>query len=163
MKHKIKILVVALMCMLISGCSTVPQPTMEELMAEVNAEHAAVEQTEGDFSQYLRKPVQKIQFDKNENFTVTDEAFDPTKQFTIEQAKEDIDYFFNIFHDTYGLYDYFGGDEALTKAKQEVIEECESAQTLTCEVLEQSLIDHFSFVKDGHFSINQKYVSIFLS
>ena len=57
MKHKIKILVVALMCMLISGCSTVPQPTMEELMAEVNAEHAAVEQTEGDFSQYLRKPV----------------------------------------------------------------------------------------------------------
>ena len=97
MKHKIKILVVALMCMLISGCSTVPQSTMEELMAEVNAEHAAVEQTEGDFSQYLRKPVQKIQFDKNENFTVTDEAFDPTKQFTIEQAKEDIDYFFNIF------------------------------------------------------------------
>lgn len=141
------------------GCTSVPQPTMEELLEEVNAEHAAVEQTEGDFSQYLRKPVQKIQFDKNENFTVTDEAFDPTKQLTIEQAKGDIDYFFNIFHDTYGLYDYFGGDEVFTKAKQAVIEECESAQTLTCEVLEQSLIDHFSFVKDGHFSINQKYVS----
>ena len=106
------------------GCTSVPQPTMEEVLAEVNAEHEAVEQTEGDFSQYLRKPTQKIQFDKNENFTVTDEAFDPTKQLTIEQAKGNIDYFFNIFHDTYGLYDYFGGDEVFTKAKQAVIEEC---------------------------------------
>lgn len=50
-----------------------------ELLAEVNCRAAAVEQTEGDFSQYLRKPVQKIQFDKNENFTVTDEAFEPHK------------------------------------------------------------------------------------
>ena len=43
MKHKIKVLVVALMCMLISGCSTVPQPTMEELLVEVNAEHEAIQ------------------------------------------------------------------------------------------------------------------------
>ena len=61
MKHKIKILVVALMCMLTSGCSTVPQPTMEELLADVNAEHAAIQKPDvstEQYSQYVHLEVQ---------------------------------------------------------------------------------------------------------
>lgn len=150
-------ILLSLICLV--GCSAIPQPSMEELLAEVNAEHESIQRLEGDYSQYLRKPTQSVQFDKNEVFSVTNEAFDPQKVLTFEQAKEDIEYCFAVFHDTYGLYDYFGGDEVFAKAKQAVIQECESTQTLTCEVLEQSLLKNLSFVKDGHFSINQKYVA----
>lgn len=99
MKHKIKVLVVALMCMLISGCSTVPQPTMEELLAEVNAEHAAVEQAD-DFSQYLRKPLGETTFKIMQTFPFSDEEFDPQKVLTLEQATEDVDYLFTLIRCT---------------------------------------------------------------
>ena len=36
-----------------SGCSTVPQPTIEELLSEVNAEHQKVEKGNLDASQYI--------------------------------------------------------------------------------------------------------------
>ena len=41
------------------GCTSVPQPTMEEVLAEVNAEHEAVEQTEG-VSQHKRYSLIKM-------------------------------------------------------------------------------------------------------
>ena len=65
-----------------------------------------------------------------------------------------MDYLFNVFHDTYALYDYFGGDEVFHAAKEAVIEECESSASLTGEILEQSLLKNLTFIKDGHFSIN---------
>lgn len=65
-----------------------------------------------------------------------------------------MDYLFNVFHDTYALYDYFGGDEVFHAVKEAVIEECESSASLTGEILEQSLLKNLTFIKDGHFSIN---------
>ena len=63
MKKIISILLVAAMLTL-SGCSGNPQPTMEELMAEVNAEHQTVERFEGDLSPYLREPTESIEFER---------------------------------------------------------------------------------------------------
>ena len=59
MKKIISTLLVAAMLTL-AGCSNLPQPTMEELMAEVNAEHQAMERFEGDLSPYLREPTESI-------------------------------------------------------------------------------------------------------
>ena len=155
MKKIISILLVAAMLTL-SGCSGNPQPTMEELMAEVNAEHQTVERFEGDLSPYLREPTESIEFERLTLFPEAKAEYQPKKVLTFEQAKEDIDFVFHVFHDTYGLYDYFGGDEAFSQAKQSVLQQCESAETLTCEFLVQSLVQNLSFVKDGHFSIAQQ-------
>lgn len=155
MKKIISILLVAAMLTL-SGCSGNPQPTMEELMAEVNAEHQTVERFEGDLSPYLREPTESIEFERLTLFPEAKAEYQPEKLLTFEQAKEDIDFVFHVFHDTYGLYDYFGGDEVFSQAKQSVLQQCESAETLTCEFLVQSLVQNLSFVKDGHFSIAQQ-------
>lgn len=137
------------------GCASVPQPTMEELMAEVNAEHAAVEQAD-DFSQYLRKPLGETTFKIMQTFPFSDEEFDPQKVLTLEQATEDVDYLFTVFHDTYPLYDYFGGEEAFTAAREKILADCAAAQPLTGEVLVESMIAHLNFVEDRHFSINKQ-------
>ena len=155
MKKIISILLVAAMLTL-AGCSSVPQPTMEELMSGVNAEHQVVERFEGDLSPYLREPTESIEFERLTLFPEAKAEYQPKKVLTFEQAKEDIDFVFHVFHDTYGLYDYFGGDEAFSQAKQSVLQQCESAETLTCEFLVQSLVQNLSFVKDGHFSIAQQ-------
>lgn len=73
------------------GCTSVPQPTMEEVLAEVNAEHEAVEQADA-FSQYLRKPLGETTFKIMQTFPFSDEEFDPQKVLTLEQATEDVDY-----------------------------------------------------------------------
>lgn len=137
------------------GCTSVPQPTMEELLEEVNAEHAAVEQAD-DFSQYLRKPLGETTFKIMQTFPFSDEEFDPQKVLTLEQATEDVDYLFTVFHDTYPLYDYFGGEEAFTAAREKILADCAAAQPLTGEVLVESMIAHLNFVEDRHFSINKQ-------
>ena len=43
-----------MMAVVLASCSaSVPQPTMEELLAEVNAEHQEVEKSTIDISQYV--------------------------------------------------------------------------------------------------------------
>ena len=141
-----------------SGCSTVPQPTMEELLAEVNAEHQEMKNHNVDFQKYLRKPTERIRFDPyNSQFNMSAEKFDSQKSLTWEEMQEDIDYLFDFLHDSYALYDYFGGDEVFGKAKEAVIKECRSSESKTGEVLEQSLLKNLTFIQDAHFSINQKY------
>ena len=150
------VLVLALLSF--SGCSTIPQPTMEELLAEVNAEHQEVKNHNIDFQKYLRKPTESIRFDPyNSQFNISEEKFDSQKSLTWEEMQEDIDYLFDFLHDSYALYDYFGGDEVFGKAKEAVIKECWSSESKTGEVLEQSLLKNLTFVKDAHFSLNQKY------
>ena len=53
----VKSCALALAACLLAGCapSLPPQPTLDELLAEVNAEHQAVHQPRVDESQYLRE------------------------------------------------------------------------------------------------------------
>ena len=132
-----------------SGCSTVPQPTMEELLAEVNAEHQEMKNHNVDFQKYLRKPTESIRFDPyNSQFNISEEKFDSQKSLTWEEMQEDIDYLFDFLHDSYALYDYFGGDEVFGKAKEAVIKECQLSESKTGEVLEQSFLKNLTFIKD---------------
>ena len=150
------VLVLALLSF--SGCSTIPQPTIEELLAEVNAEHQKIKNHDIDCREYLRKPTKSIRFDPyNSQFNMSEEKFDSQKNLTWEEMQEDIDYLFDFLHDSYALYDYFGGDEVFGKAKEAVIKECQLSESKTGEVLEQSFLKNLTFVKDAHFSLNQKY------
>lgn len=95
MKHKIKVWMVALMCMLTSGCSTVPQPTMEELMAEVNAEHASIQKPDVSSEQYS----QYVSFRSSMNQDLKPAKSEGNSELSLEQAEFDI----NLLFDGFGI------------------------------------------------------------
>ena len=137
------------------GCTSVPQPTMEELLAEVNAEHQEVEKGTMNASQYVGDLVDqdlRWSYYPKENTA----EYDPEKILTQQQAIEDVTYLFDAFHDCYGPYEYFGGAEVFDKAEEAIKAELQTRETLTAADLEQILLENLAFIKDGHFSINMK-------
>ncbi len=137
------------------GCTSVPQPTMEEVLAEVNAEHQEVEKGTINASQYVGDLVDQ---DLRWSYYPKEdpEDYDPEKILTQQQAIEDVTYLFNAFHDCYGPYEYFGGAEVFDKAEETIKAELQTKETLTAADLEQILLENLAFIKDGHFNINNK-------
>lgn len=45
------------------------------------------------------------------------------------------------------------------QAKADTLQEVQSRDSLTCEDLQKILVSHLTFIKDGHFNINQDYPS----
>lgn len=129
------------------------QQTLDELMDEVNQRHKSIVRQDIDFSKWLRKTEADPSFQVE---TADSDQYDPGLSMTMQEAEADIDYLFDYYRNNYGLYDYFGGDEAFFAAKGRVLEECRAEETLTCEVLEHSLLNNLAFVKDGHFLINRQ-------
>lgn len=137
------------------GCTSVPQPTMEELLAEVNAEHQEVEKGTMNASQYVGDLVDqdlRWSYYPKENTA----EYDPEKILTQQQVIEDVTYLFDAFHDCYGPYEYFGGAEVFDAAEETIKAELQTKETLIAADLEQILLENLAFIKDGHFSINMK-------
>lgn len=144
------------------GCSTQnsgskemqdTQQIFNELMDEVNQRHESVVRRDMDYSKWLRKTEAEPSYQLESAETV---QFDPQLSMTIQEAEADVDFLFNYYRNNYGLYDYFGGDEAFFAAKERVLKDCREEENLTCKVLEQSLLENLAFVKDGHFLINRQ-------
>ena len=137
------------------GCTSVPQPTMEELLAEVNAEHQEVEKGTINASQYVGDLVDqdlRWSYYPKENTA----EYDSEKILTQQQAVEDVTYLFDAFHDCYGPYEYFGGAEVFDAVEETIKEELQTKETLIAADLEQILLENLAFIKDGHFNINNK-------
>lgn len=137
------------------GCTSVPQPTMEEVLAEVNTKHREVEKGTMNASQYVGDLVDqdlRWSYYPKENTA----EYDPEKILTQQQAIEDVTYLFNAFHDCYGPYEYFGGAEVFDAVEETIKAELQTKETLTAADLEQILLENLAFIKDGHFSINMK-------
>lgn len=146
MKKAICVLLAAAMLSM-TGCSTIPQPTMEELMAEVNAEHQAIEKPEvavEPYSQYVA-PRGSVEQD------LTPAEPNPDGSLSMEQAQFDINSLFDMMRKSYGLYDFYGGAEVFEAARQQALADCESAQTMDADVLQQIILDNLSFITDQHF------------
>lgn len=137
------------------GCTSVPQPTMEEVLAEVNAEHQEVEKGTINASQYVGDLVDqdlRWSYYPKENTA----EYDSEKILTQQQAIEDVTYLFNAFHDCYGPYEYFGGAEVFDAVEETIKAELQTKETLIAADLEQILLENLAFIKDGHFNINNK-------
>ncbi len=156
MLKKIFVCILAAMLALSNvGCTSVPQPTMEELLAEVNAEHQEVEKGTINASQYVGDLVDqdlRWSYYPKENTA----EYDPEKILTQQQAIEDVTYLFDAFHDCYGPYEYFGGAEVFDAVEETIKEELQTRKTLIAADLEQILLENLTFIKDGHFNINNK-------
>ena len=166
MKHRIlAALVSAALCISLAGCAAaldIPQPTLEELLDEVNAEHQSIQRDELDPTPYLRTGLSlEDQSKAREYMTETFSGYDPDLKLDHSQAVEDVNYLFEACYYAYGLYDYFGGHPAFDAAQEAILQDLEDQDTVTCQQLEQIIASHLGFIKDGHFSINQNHPAPF--
>lgn len=166
MKHRIlAALVSAALCISLAGCAAaldIPQPTLEELLDEVNAEHQSIQRDELDPTPYLRTSLSlEDQSKAREYMTETFSDYDPDLKLDHSQAVEDVNYLFEACYYAYGLYDYFGGHPAFDAAQEAILQDLEDQNTVTCQQLEQIIASHLGFIKDGHFSINQNHPAPF--
>ena len=110
------------LCLCLAGCTAapdIPQPTLDELLAEVNAEHQSIQRGELDPTPYLRTSLPQEEWPKATEYeTETYSDYDPNKSLTHDEAVEDVNYLFDACYYAYGLYDYFGGHETFDAARQ---------------------------------------------
>ena len=162
----VKSCALALAACLLAGCapSLPPQPTLDELLAEVNAAHQAVDKPQGDAGQgqylHLRPGPDEETLDY---FTsdLTKFEFDPDAELTAAQAAEDVEYLFDAFRTLYGPYDYFGGDETFGEHKAELLAKLEEKESWTAIEVQNLLVGELGFLKDGHFNINGERTNLF--
>ena len=142
------------LCLALTGCAPAlpPQPTLEELLAEVNAAHQAVQRPQVDAEQYLREGPDEetaARFTKGE---IT--AFNSDAELTAAQAAEDVEYLFEAFRTLYGPYEYFGGDETFGAHKAELLARLAEKDSWTAAEVQNLLLEGLRFFQDGHFNIN---------
>lgn len=78
---------------------------------------------------------------------------------TAQEAKEDAEAFFQLLHDFYGGYGYFGGDEAFRPVLEQVLSDLSNKTKVSSKSLQQSLETVLApLVLDGHFAINGHYL-----
>lgn len=150
-------------CLLLAGCAPAartaapPQPTLEELLDEVNAAHQAVEKEPGRgwVMAHLRDPAEKRTAEERAAYLPKEaKEYDPERELTAEQAAADVEWLFSALRDGYPLYGYFGGAAAFDAAEQSALAAVNADGTLACGELQDILLEALSFVKDGHFSVN---------
>ena len=168
MKSKLASLLCCLIVLInLSGCTKVTQlvkdsqPTKAELLDEINTEHQRWEAAPAaDPTPYLRHYDDPADAQKDTDyFTDTYSEYDAEKELTVDEAKADVNYLFDALYYDYALYDYFGGHAVFDQAKADTLQEVQSRDSLTCEDLQKILVSHLTFIKDGHFNINQDYPS----
>lgn len=78
---------------------------------------------------------------------------------TAQEAKEDAEAFFQLIHDFYGGYGYFGGDEAFQPALEQVLSDLSGKTKVSSKSLQQSLENALApLILDGHFAINGHFL-----
>lgn len=146
-------------CLSLAACTLAlpPQPTLDELLAEVNAAHQSIRREDIDPAPYLRTSV-TAEEGRTKIFEYAArtpwEEFDPDRQLTRAEAAEDVAWLFDAFYYGYSFYDYLGGPEVFDAAESAVLQELEGRDSLTARELQDLLIGHLDFIKDGHFNIN---------
>lgn len=125
--------------------------TFCDVLDHVNSAHEAVKLYNGDYSAYMGQ-YQNPEFDPN--MCEFNEKAMPksTAILTLEQITADMETFYETLRTEYGCYEYFGGDEAFRPAIDAVIADCAAMDEIRCVDWVESLIEHFSFVKDAHFT-----------
>ena len=141
-------------CLSLAACTLAlpPQPTLDELLAEVNAAHQAVQRPQVDAEQYLREGPDEETVARFTEGELT--AFNADAELTAAQAAEDVEYLFEAFRTLYGPYEYFGGDETFGAHKAELLARLAEKDSWTAAEVQDLLLEGLRFFQDGHFNIN---------
>ncbi len=132
------------------------QSVLSRIQNSVNLKHESIVFKDMNIDKFLRNPLEETEFDPYLPNMEKSAEYDAQTTLNTQQLEEDVEYLFQNLKDTYGLYDYFGGEVRFDEAKRAVLSDLRG-ESFTAEQLEQSLLKNLSFVKDGHFLINRKY------
>lgn len=157
-KHRMgTALLSAILCVSMAGCAVAPdlhQPTLEELLAEVNAKHQSIEQKPVDRGLFMRQAPDEATLEQYQIGEEGAQPFDPDAVITAAQAAQDVEYLFGAFAALYGPYDYLGGAEGFDAHKAEILAQCAEQESWTAQKFQDLLLDGLSFLPDAHFNIN---------
>lgn len=165
MKHRMMAaLLSVVLCISLAGCTAAPdfpQPTLEELLAEVNAEHQSIQQPSLDWSAYIRSKPDEAALEKYSIGAEGLKACDPDAVLTAAQAAEDVEYLFGAFEALYGPYDYLGGKEVFDAHKAEILTRCAEQESWTVRAFRDMVMEGLCFLPDAHFNINGSHTNQF--
>ena len=153
-----------ILCVLMAGCAAAPelqQPTLEELLAGVNAKHQSVEQKPMDRGRYLRQAPDQAALEQYQIGEDGAKPFDPDAVITAAQAARDVEYLFGAFAALYGPYDYLGGAEVFDAHKAEILARCGEQESWTAQAFQDLLLDGLAFLPDAYFNINGGHTNLF--
>lgn len=132
--------------------------TFQTLLDEVNAAHEAVTAYTGGYAEYAMQH-EEPGFNSNQYDYIFPQMPGNDVVLTLEQVTEDMEICYKALRTRYGCYNYFGGDDAFRPAIDAVIADCAALDVITCGDLRNSLEKHFSFVKDDHVAMGNRYAS----
>lgn len=160
-----KIFLIPCLLLLIVGCSSttdirVPE-YVQSYVSKVNESHNKIEKDSIDISSYKQQPSTLDTYFKTLNYMYENSAkSSPQNNFTKKEALADIDAMFDIFKNTYGSYEYFGGDKTFLNAKANIIKELSKQTTITYQTLAKIVRKHLAFIDDAHVSIDYAQLQI---
>lgn len=136
------------------------QLPFEEVLAEINASHKSITKPVFDLEEFEAKYVR----DKAPREFILEIPQGPEKDGYLsgEQMKRDAYVLMHYLRTTYSLYDYYGGDEKFDAVLTEIADAITRAGEMDPQEFSLLLLEHLSFIDDGHFSINGKKPSPFM-
>lgn len=155
-----KIILILVLVMILNGCAQ-EQPLFKDefttTIDDINHEHSKFKQIDLDYEPY-------IHLDRGEGFEreeLRNRVFGDQEEIPLmissEEAIEDIEFYFKVLKHYYGGYLYFGGDERFLQAKADCLNYVNQSHTdIDTKQLNLLLLSQMNFVKDNHFTINNK-------
>lgn len=162
--YKIKGLIICLVLLFsctIIGCSNSKEREFESFIENLNSTRKSYMENikDVDIFKYM-KELDKKPFSDEEAEKLTEIKYLGSdrlnnKVFTIDEAKEDIEYAFKILKYSYGAYEFFGGDEVFNKKKNELLLQIEALDIIKVDSMRRLMIDNLNFINDGHFKLGE--------
>lgn len=101
-------------------------------------------------------PSERFDLTEEEQCTLTTPR-DPGRAVPVAEARTDVDIFFRALKESYGAYEFFGGDGVFLPARDQVLKRLATRQSVSVEGLAKYLRAALSpVIQDGHFLIGEK-------
>lgn len=130
--------------------SSTPE-NFEELLSMINYNHKSIIKPEIDFKEYISD--YKAEQVKWEGGFFNGTKHNGNDTITKKEIEDDIENLFTNLKNGYGLYNYFGGDEAFNLAKDNLMKKYENVDNITVSLFISQLANELKFIKDYHFHI----------
>lgn len=124
-------------------------------VANVSEAHKKIKKASIDTASYKQQPSSlDVYFDTLNYMYENSSKSSPQNDLTKKEALADLDAMFDIFKNTYGNYEFFGGDKVFLNAKANIIEELSKESDITYQVFAKAIRKHLTFIDDAHVSID---------
>lgn len=153
-----KFIIGVLIVLMTTGCSAEKirwSNDFSEYLTQFNDDHEGLSKPDVDFQQYKSfDRTEYASYDEYLSYFYNGE--EPRAAVTMNAAKEDIEFYFQMLRQFYGGYLHFGGDERFNQAKQECLAYLNETGTIETNKLILIMLTATNFIKDNHFTIGNK-------